>query len=435
MPNKQRSGEVMWPRLVASKLLRRPFGSSRFVADLPNIQTLFPLHSFDDQILSERSLSSHRDTVKYKIFVSTWNVGGVTPSDDFCLDDWLDIQNHSYDIYVLGFQEIVPLRAKNVLGPEKSWISNKWNSLIRDTLNKSTANKVSNEGSKLKEQEERSGQDRGASSRGDNSAGEFRCIISKQMVGIMITIWIRCELLQFIHQPSVSCIGCGVMGCLGNKGAVSVRFFVHKTSFCFVCCHLASGGKAADVHLRNTDIIDILTRTSFPRGTSFDLPHKILDHDRVILLGDLNYRISLQEGETKSLVEQKWWSNLLEKDQLRMEFTQGHIFQGWNEGLITFSPTYKYYPNTDMYYGCTPGTKCDKKRAPAWCDRILWYGRGLKQIRYDRCESRLSDHRPVRAAFTAEVDVLRHSSSLGGFLMSDRLDEYLEKYSFEFKDN
>jgi hypothetical protein len=69
------------------------------------------------------------------------------------------------------------------------------------------------------------------------------------------------------------------------------------------------------------------------------------------------------------------------------------------------------------------------------CDRILWYGRGLKQIRYDRCESRLSDHRPVRAAFTTEVDVLRNYSSLRGFLLSDKLDDYVENFSFEFKEN
>lgn len=68
------------------------------------------------------------------------------------------------------------------------------------------------------------------------------------------------------------------------------------------------------------------------------------------------------------------------------------------------------------------------------CDRILWHGRGLKQIRYDRCESRLSDHRPVRAAFTTEVDVLRNSSSLRGFLMSDKLDEYVENFSFQFEE-
>jgi hypothetical protein len=115
------------------------------------------------------------------------------------------------------FQEIVPLSAKNVLGPEKRWVSGKWNSLIGDALNKSTALKVSNQGFDLKEREGKYCQDKAASSRGNNPSKGFRCIITKQMVGIMTTVWIREELVQFLAQPSVSCIGCGVMGCLGNK--------------------------------------------------------------------------------------------------------------------------------------------------------------------------------------------------------------------------
>lgn len=62
------------------------------------------------------------------------------------------------------------------------------------------------------------------------------------------------------------------------QGAVSVRFFLHETSFCFVCCHLASGGKEGDEMNRNSDAMEILLRTSFPRGPSLDLPKKILDH-------------------------------------------------------------------------------------------------------------------------------------------------------------
>lgn len=38
-----------------------------------------------------------------RVFVSTWNVGGVVPSDDLNLEDWLDTENNSYDIYVLGY--------------------------------------------------------------------------------------------------------------------------------------------------------------------------------------------------------------------------------------------------------------------------------------------------------------------------------------------
>lgn len=40
------------------------------------------------------------------------------------------------------------------------------------------------------------------------------------------------------------------------------------------------------------------------------------------------------------------------------------------------------------------------------CDRILWRGKGLKQVQYETCSYRLSDHRPVRAVFHAECDVL-----------------------------
>jgi hypothetical protein len=59
---------------------------------------------------------------------------------------------------------------------------------------------------------------------------------------------------------------------------------LHGTSFCFVCCHLASGGEEGDALLRNADAADILSRTSF-RGDGAvapspeELPKKILDHE------------------------------------------------------------------------------------------------------------------------------------------------------------
>lgn len=52
--------------------------------------------------------------------------------------------------------------------------------------------------------------------------------------------------------------------------------------------------------------------------------------------------------------------------QLLAEFSEGRTFQGWQEGAIAFSPTYKYYPNSNQYYGCLQGKKGEKRRAPAW---------------------------------------------------------------------
>ncbi|XP_006660603.1 type IV inositol polyphosphate 5-phosphatase 9-like [Oryza brachyantha] len=377
---------IILPRLITSKLSQRQkLCGHRNVAEISGVV---------DETLGKRPLDGQNDMLRYRVFTSTWNVGGMTPSSDLDLEDWLDSRANSYDIYVLGFQEIVPLNARNVLGPRNSCISTKWNSLIGEALHKRRGAAEMHPEITNSSAMERSAQE-----------DHFRCIMSKQMVGIFMSVWVRSNLRPYIHHLNVSCVGSGIMGYLGNKGSVSIRFVLHETSFCFVCCHLASGGKQGDVLLRNFDAADILIRTRFPGGATQELPKKILDHDQVVLLGDLNYRISLEEAETRLLVEDKNWSILLENDQLLLEFSTGQHFDGWQEGLITFSPTYKYHPNSDQYYWCFDGALGKKKRAPAWCDRILWRGKGLKQIQYDTCNYRLSDHRPVRAVFHAECDI------------------------------
>ncbi|CAJ1933006.1 unnamed protein product [Sphenostylis stenocarpa] len=412
----------MWPALVANKILNKRVGSSNFIADYPsNTESL--LGYAHSSLRSKTLLNDHKDTQKYKIFVSTWNTGGVAPDEGVNMEDLLETCNKSCDIYVLGFQEIVPLKASNVLGYENSKISTKWNSIIREALNKST-----HDDEDLKDEERRNC----CIKEGNGNPGQqkceapqdFQCIISKQMVGIMISVWAKRHLRPLIQHPSVSCVGCGIMGCLGNKGSVSVRFVLHETSFCFVCGHLASGGREGDERSRNSNVADIFSRTSFPKGPLLDLPRKILDHDHIILLGDLNYRISLPEETTRLLVENEDWDSLLEYDQLMMEVMSGNMLRGWHEGTIKFAPTYKYCPNSDLYYGCCyQGKKAAKKRAPAWCDRVIWLGKGLKQMEYSRSESKLSDHRPVKALFVAEVRVLAALRSFERLFLSERFEQ------------
>ncbi|CAI9096883.1 OLC1v1033126C1 [Oldenlandia corymbosa var. corymbosa] len=301
----------MWPRLIASKILKKRVGSNNFVADYPSdTETWIELPSLDQNFPSFNSDScmvlDQEETQNYKVFVGTWNVGGVEPTDDLIIDDWLETCNMSCDVYVCGFQEVVPLRAANVFGGENKKITMRWNSIIREALNK-------------RNRSEEKCKDVKSTGDDDDELGElpkYRCIISKQMVGIMISVWIRSDLRSFIRNPSVSCVGCGLMGCLGNKGSVSVRFRLHETSFCFVCSHLASGGRGGDEKYRNSNAAEILSRTIFPKGPSLDLPRKILDHDRVVWLGDLNYRISLPEYATRVLVDKGEWTALLENDQV-----------------------------------------------------------------------------------------------------------------------
>jgi endonuclease/exonuclease/phosphatase family metal-dependent hydrolase len=197
-------------------------------------------------------------------------------------------------------------------------------------------------------------------------------------------------------------------GQFNKQGAISVSMSLHQTSFCFVCTHLASGHKEGDELRRNMDIADILRRTTFPRvikDTGSELPKTIMAHDRIIWLGDLNYRVAASDLDTWKAVNQGDWDGLFQKDQLKLEQGAGHVFKDWQEGSICFPPTYKFVINSDQYYGrnTRPG---EKRRTPAWCDRILWYGKGLRQLQYVHIKSQLSDHRPVSARFMAEVKVL-----------------------------
>ncbi|KAL6661387.1 hypothetical protein ACP70R_000771 [Stipagrostis hirtigluma subsp. patula] len=400
MGESPKSAQMIRPRLAATELPRHCFVSgSEFTTDQ-----------------EKNTLQGRQDeTIKYKVFAGTWNVGGVAPPDDLDLEDWLDTKTDSYDIYVLGFQEIVPLNARNVLGPKKTSASMKWNSIIGDALNK--------RGRRHGEEEAMSGcrQEEGqAPWRWRQEHEPFGCVVSKQMVGVFVSVWARSGLRRHVRHPGASRVGAGVLGRLGNKGAVTVRFLLHGTSFCFVCCHLASGGgDGGGALLRNADAAGILSRTSFRGGAPApaDLPGKILDHDRVVLLGDLNYRIAMDDGEARQLVRAKKWGMLLENDELLLELSKGRRFDGWHEGLVTFAPTYKYRPNSDRFYWCTDGAAAagrDKlHRAPAWCDRILWRGKGMKQIRYERCGGyRLSDHRPVRAVFHAVCEITEDVDSV-----------------------
>ena len=59
-------------------------------------------------------------------------------------------------------------------------------------------------------------------------------------------------------------------------------------------------------------------------------------------LGDLNYRLSdLDTQEVKDLLAEGNLAALLECDQFRQQRQQRKVFTGYNEGPITFRPTYK----------------------------------------------------------------------------------------------
>ncbi|KAK9076589.1 hypothetical protein SSX86_004923 [Deinandra increscens subsp. villosa] len=492
--------EAFWPSMVMKKLLNIQPKNNDFSEDEVETEN----ESEDDGVVKLRRRSEtlrvhYIKTKDVRITIGTWNVAGRLPDEDLEIDEWL-CTHQLADIYILGFQEVVPLSAGNVLGAETRVPVLKWESIIRKALNKSPEQvaihkshsaptspilnknrylgptkitvpetkvmnvldwpekaldikpKALSSGAKLRrvlslssfarvssdwlappdvggglkrvhqssgdlgliwtEQQERLDMvdllddmsEQVFEEEDENSNHRYVRIVSKQMVGIYISLWVRKRLRRHINNLKVSPVGVGLMGYMGNKGSVSISMSLYQTRLCFVCSHLTSGHKVGDEERRNSNVSEILKRTRFSSIMDPDQPQTIPCHDQIFWFGDLNYRINKQDEEVRKLVTLKQWDQLLHSDQLCKELRRGHVFGGWHEGVINFPPTYKYETSSDRYVGENP-KEGEKRRTPAWCDRILWFGKGIKQLCYNRAEIRMSDHRPVSSVFAVKVEV------------------------------
>lgn len=122
----------------------------------------------------------------------------------------------NYTLFLIRLQEIVPLNAGNVLGYENNKISQKWNSLLRAALNKKAIS-IADQDHKVVGVGELQKVYPVKDNIHNDQVRNFQCIVHKQMVGVFISVWVSSHLLPYIYHPSVSCVACGLLGCLGNK--------------------------------------------------------------------------------------------------------------------------------------------------------------------------------------------------------------------------
>lgn len=282
------------------------------------------------------------------------------PSDD--LSSWLLPTDYdSPDIYAIGFQEIVDLNAGNLL------VDHNANKLWEDKIERT-----------LKQQ--------------------YTLLCSRHLVGLSLCIYVKRELYkdQHINDVQAETVGVGIMGVGGNKGAVGIRFKLYDSSICFINSHLAAHQN--NVAGRNADFHNICARLKFTDRSK--QPYDMFAHDHLFWLGDLNYRINMNDyALVYQRIDVEDWDGLLAADQLIIEKAAGRAFKQFEEGRIDFAPTYKYQPGTNKY----ERREDKKKRLPAWCDRIQWVGEDIKQLYYRRAELVVSDHKPVAALFEVRV--------------------------------
>jgi len=359
----------------------------------------------EDDWIEERIHDRDEEYCEYENMsaaVMTWNAGASKPTalranqrDANFFREYLTIYGGP-DLLVFGFQEMVDLEDKKLTA------KNFFKSRKKDPTD---YEKMSHQYREWRDHLLKVLQD--FATHGQS----YVLLQTASLVGLFSCVFIKSSLRSRVTQLNGAEVKRGMGGLHGNKGALILRLIIDDTSLCFVNCHLAAG-QTQTVH-RNNDAAAILESENLPSLRSSTVPGTfsgggdgtmIMDHEICILNGDLNYRIdAMTRDNVIRAVKENNLTKLLDRDQLLLSKKRNPAFRLklFQESPISFAPTYKYNVGTDDY------DTSEKKRSPAWCDRILFRNGGngekIKCIDYRRWEVHTSDHRPVTGLFEMKI--------------------------------
>ncbi|KAG1867495.1 Endonuclease/exonuclease/phosphatase [Suillus tomentosus] len=276
----------------------------------------------------------------------------------------------------------------------------------------------------------------------------YEKLASKQLVGMLIVAIAKKSRLSCFSDIRFSTAGAGIMGIMGNKGATAIRMSytpsaqeisASPTVLTFVNAHLAAFDEM--IERRNFDFHDLSRRLVFDQTDELDSnsyantasetsrrPVGLFESDVLfwmvrwrlvdyyltrwmidLAVTDLNYRIDLADGDVRELLTSFPGPGnvplLLKYDQLKIAIASGKAFAEFSEHAITHMPSYRYASNTSE-----DSLGYDRKRKPAWTDRILHMSApSVPVTQRSYCshpQITLSDHRPVSADFDLNVSIV-----------------------------
>lgn len=125
----------------------------------------------------------------------------------------------------------------------------------------------------------------------------YKLVADSQLVGLLLLIYASPSVAGNISSVSSKVVATGLLGYMGNKGAVVTRIVLGQTTpLVFINCHLAAGSDKSSLDRRNWDAAQVLSRTRFD---PVDMEHELVDDPAETIgkecfafwLGDLNYRL------------------------------------------------------------------------------------------------------------------------------------------------
>ncbi|XP_030143937.4 inositol polyphosphate 5-phosphatase K isoform X1 [Taeniopygia guttata] len=323
---------------------------------------------------------------EFRLHLVTWNVGTASPPPDVTSLLQLNSTGPAMDMYVIGLQE-VNSKITNFLSDLA--FDDPWSIFFMTVLSPLGYIKLS----------------------------------SVRMQGLLLLIFVKHVHLPFIRDIHTDYTRTGLYGYWGNKGGVSVRMSLFGHTICFMNCHLPA-------HMENTEQrLDDFEKILEMQFEGEDIPSP-LDHELLFWFGDLNFRIADYGIHfVRESISNKRFNLLWEKDQLNMAKNREEFLKDFKEGPLQFKPTYKFDLDSEVYD--TREQKSlfwfnEKKRKPAWTDRILWKVKNLSEVASKEGEFSeeenpisvtlnsyvshmsygISDHKPVTGTFMLEMKPL-----------------------------